>query len=93
MSKNNCDQCEYHGTHRDNVKRLKLTVHEGVKYSCDQCEFQGTHQRSVKAHKLAVHKGAKYNFDQYMWVPQISYILQESVKTQKLEPWKDEKSC
>ena len=31
-----------------NVKKHKITVHDGVKCNCDRCEYKGTQQNTTK---------------------------------------------
>lgn len=50
-----CDQCEYKATRQWNLKKHKLSVHEGVKYGCDECDYKATDQSQVKKHKRGKH--------------------------------------
>lgn len=51
-----CDQCDYKATRQWNLKKHKLSVHEGVKYSCDECDYKATDQSQVKKHKRSKHE-------------------------------------
>jgi len=50
-----CGQCEYKATRQWNLKKHKLSVHEGIKYSCDECDYKATDQSQVKKHKKVKH--------------------------------------
>jgi len=50
-----CDKCEYKASRQWNLKKHKLSVHEGVKYSCDECDYKATDQSQVKKHKKSKH--------------------------------------
>ena len=53
-------KCVYQTKGRGNLKRHKLSRHEGFKYECNQCDFQTKHKTSLKIHQLSAHEGIKF---------------------------------
>jgi len=56
--------CEAQFSDVGNLRRHKMTKHEGVKYNCDQCDEEFTEQGNLKRHKLTKHEGIRYDCDQ-----------------------------
>ena len=59
-----CDLCEAQFSDVGNLRRHKLTKHEGVKYNCDQCDAEFSEQGNLKRHKLTKHDGIRYDCNQ-----------------------------
>lgn len=59
-----CDLCEAQFSDVGNLKRHKITKHEGIKYNCDQCDEEFSEQGNLKRHKLTKHDGIRYDCDQ-----------------------------
>ena len=63
-----------------NLKRHKITKHEGVKYNCDQCDEEFTEMGNLKRHKLTKHDGIRYDCDQC----EARFYDQDTLKKHKL---------
>ena len=59
-----CDLCEAQFSDVGNLRRHKMTKHEGVKYNCDQCDAEFSEQGNLKRHKLTKHDGIRYDCNQ-----------------------------
>ena len=51
----NCDKCSYKAPILGNLRRHRLNMHQGNKYSCDLCKYQTTEQMRLLRHKQVKH--------------------------------------
>ena len=54
-----CKSCEYQAKDTSTLRKHRLSVHEGIRFSCDLCDHQATRNSSLKIHKETVHLGVK----------------------------------
>ena len=60
-----CDQCEYIAIgNKQNLKRHKESIHEGIRYSCDLCGSAFTKPSALTRHRKLKHEGIIYQCDQ-----------------------------
>ena len=74
---NKCDQCEYTGCSKLQLKRHKQSVHEKIRYPCDLCEHLATTPFNLKTHKQSRHEGIRYTCDKCSFTAtKISHVRQ-----------------
>ena len=64
-----CDQCEYIGEKKENLKRHQLSMHDrSVRRTCKLCDYKTELKSEMNIHEVFVHNGATYKCDQCEYV-------------------------
>ena len=58
-----CDERDYEGKSKINVKAHVKQKHIGIRYSCGECDYQGSSRGNLRAHVKIIQFRIKYKCD------------------------------